>query len=141
MGQTDYVGIDYSLGMANIDRETGIHVGVIPANEIGQAWYESSEGLYGDGDDIDEDAEPISFVYEQEGYALEQGYDDTDVWIYDSPYFTHAQYCSPCAPGAGYLLNPCPTGPKTYCLGHDWFESGKAPYPVYSVETGEEVLP
>jgi len=26
-----------------------------------------------------------------------------------------------------------------YCFGHDWFEDGKAPYPVYSVETGELV--
>ena len=30
-------------------------------------------------------------------------------------------------------------GAKTYCLGHDWFEDGKAPYLVYSVETGKEV--
>jgi hypothetical protein len=27
--------------------------------------------------------------------------------------------------------------PKAYCLGHDWFDDGRAPYPVYSVETGE----
>jgi hypothetical protein len=30
---------------------------------------------------------------------------------------------------------------KGYCFGHDWFEGGKAPYPVFSVKTGELVLP
>lgn len=33
------------------------------------------------------------------------------------------------------------SGVKTYCVGHDWFEDGKAPYPVYSVATGELVAP
>ena len=28
---------------------------------------------------------------------------------------------------------------KTYCFGHDWFEGGKAPYPVFNVKTGEIV--
>lgn len=66
--------------------------------------------------------------------------DYNDVWIFKSPYYTHAQFCSPCAPGAGYLANPCEDGPKTYCLGHDWFEDGKAPYPVHRVDTGGLVL-
>lgn len=30
-------------------------------------------------------------------------------------------------------------GVMTYCFNHDWFDSGKAPYPVYSVKTGELV--
>jgi len=30
-------------------------------------------------------------------------------------------------------------GVKTYCLGADWFENERAPYPVYSVATGELV--
>jgi len=29
---------------------------------------------------------------------------------------------------------------KTYCLGHDMFEGGTAPYPVWSVETGKRVV-
>ena len=82
--------------------------------------------------------EPLSFTYQKDGYAIEQT-DDTDLFIFKSKYYTHAQFCSPCAPGAGYLMNPTPDGPKTYCLHHDWFESGKAPYPVYSVKTNEEV--
>ncbi len=62
-----------------------------------------------------------------------------DVWLFKSPYYTHAQFCSPCAPGAGYLANPCEDGPKTYCFGHDWFDGDRAPYPVYLVDTGELV--
>lgn len=84
---------------------------------------------------------PISWTYEEDGYKAEQGGEDTDVFVVKSPYYTHAQFCSPCAPGAGYLMNPCKDGPKTYCFGHDWFPENKAPYPVYSVETGEEVKP
>jgi hypothetical protein len=61
--------------------------------------------------------------------------------VTDSPFYTFAQFCSPCVPGAGNLDNAMDEGVKTYCLGHDWFESGKAPYPVYSVTSGELVDP
>lgn len=64
-----------------------------------------------------------------------------DVFIEKAPYFTRAQFCSPCAPGACYLTNPTPDGDMAYCFGHDWFEGDKAPYPVYCVKTGKEVLP
>lgn len=153
-----------------------------------------SESAFGD--------EPVSFDYEEEGYSATQAGDDTDIFILKSPYFTYAQFCSPCAPGAGHLGNPMnkETGVKTYCFGHDWFEEqetnrmlvcslckgtgaldpesvpnydekrfranggivyengniqcwacsgtgerkemiARAPYPVYSVETGELVEP
>jgi len=78
--------------------------------------------------------------YEDGGYHLRTD-SDGDCWVLKSPYYTNAQYCNPCAPGAGYLRRPCPDGPKTYCLGHDWFEGGVAPYPVFSVEDGSEVKP
>lgn len=95
-------------------------------------------------------AEPISHYYESDGYACEAG-DSGDIFICKSPYFTYAQFCSPCAPGACYLLNPLDVpeehdrsefaGNRAYCFGHDWFESGKAPYRVYSVATGAIVNP
>jgi hypothetical protein len=75
---------------------------------------------------------PIEQTYERDGYALSLG-EDGDIFVLKSPYYTRAQYCSPCAPGAGYLTNPCDDGPKTYCLGADWFEDNKPPYPVYLV--------
>lgn len=132
----------------------------------------SSDSVWGDS--------PQAFTYAKDGYKAEQSGDGVDIFISESPYFTYAQFCSPCAPGACYLLNPlqtdlCPicgeaitiTGKTTdgrligscrdaftaekwadksewsanraYCLGHDWFEDGQAPYPVYSIATGELV--
>lgn len=94
---------------------------------------------------------------EQDGYAVKTD-DHNDLWVLKSPYFTYAQFCSPCAPGACHLGNPldvehgpfkatsellakeCPAN-RCYCLGHDWFDNGKAPYRFWSVETGEEIMP
>ena len=82
--------------------------------------------------------EMIGWSHDADGYKLTDCL-DTDIFILESPYYTMAQYCSPCVPGAGNLDSPCANGPKTYALGHDWFEGGKAPYPLYSVETGLQV--
>jgi hypothetical protein len=148
-----YPGIDYSLGLANVDRDTGIHYGVIPANAIGQAWYDSAEADYGPptcpkcGDEAPlddalvckihgevepEDAygeEPIAFRFEGDGIVAVQGGGDSDVFVLKSPVYIHAAYCSPCAPGAGYLLTPCEAGPKTYAFPADWFDEASEPCP------------
>ena len=206
------IGIDYSMGSANVNHETGIHYGVIPARELGEVWYEQSEAWYGDptcpkcgneaveyddeqhgefkfeersscdyacencayvfGSDEAFPDEPRSFYFAGEGIEAEQEADSyassDDIFITKSPYYTYAGFCSPCAPGAGYLMDsfrpkgetkkqietvkeiaPLAYGdafrshaeaegyPRVYCFGHDWFERGKAPYPVFSVETGE----
>jgi len=94
----------------------------------------SSDDAFGD--------EPLAFSYTGSIYKIHQSGNDTDLFIEKSPFFTYAQFCSPCAPGAVYLMNPLDEpdqNNKGYCLGHDWFESGKAPYKVFNVETGEEV--
>ncbi len=41
-------GIDYGNGLTNIDHSNGIRYGVIPANEVLQAWCDSSEPDYGE---------------------------------------------------------------------------------------------
>ncbi len=90
-----------------------------------------------------EDAYPEEangFYYTSDGYEAHYSGDCVEVWVTKSPYFTYAQFCSPCAPGAGYLGSPCPEGVRTYCFGHDCFEGAIAPYPVYSVATGKKVL-
>jgi hypothetical protein len=182
MMTTKYAGIDYGLGRTNIGAN-GIRFGVIPMNEVCQAWSDSSEPQYGEptcpkcgnearpakgeyarfehakhecsdyvchsckyvfGSESAFGDEPQEFTYEAQGYALRQGQDDSDIWVMRSPYFTYAQFCSPCAPGACYLLNPLDEpseANKCFCLGHDWFEGNKAPYPVMSVETGLPVQP
>ena len=97
---------------------------------------ESCEIIIDSGDAFGD--EPRAWNYDADGYQL-TGCLDNDIMILKAPYYTFAQFCSPCVPGAGNIDNPMPDGVKTYCLGHDWFEEGKAPYPVYSVETGKEV--
>lgn len=85
-------------------------------------------------------AEPISFCFEDAEYSAECG-EMGEIVITKSPYYMHAQFCSPCFPGAGNCDTECADGPKTLCFGHDWFDGGKAPYRVFSVETGLEVFP
>ena len=146
-------GIDYGMGQTNIDVETGIRYGVLPYHEVLQAWCDDAESVYPEPEpepeDLDEDGEPpddfydmldpVGFKYEQGGYKCWQGHDDPDIFILQSNYYTLCGFCSPCAPGAGYLLTPGDV--KAYCLGHDWFEGGKAPYRVFRVDNNEEVLP
>jgi hypothetical protein len=178
MSKTDYRGIDYGMGMSNIDRDADIRYGVIPHHAVGSAWYESAEGFYGSpacpncgGDAVEYDEskhesyddyrrtidrdyacqrcehymgseyaygdEPQSHFVDDEEITAEQGYDSPDIFITKSIYYTRAQFCSPCAPGACYLKNPCDDGAKAYCFGPDWFEEGKCPYPVYRVDNDE----
>lgn len=140
-------GIDYGLGKTNIDLKTGIRFGVISQNEVLQTWADSSEAIYeyycpncgaylkkgadaircnacrrrleeGDFDFL----EPQGFVFKGEGYYCQQGSDDFDIFILKSPFYTLCRYCSPCAPGAGYLMSPDSDGIKAYCFGPDWFE-------------------
>jgi hypothetical protein len=96
-------------------------------------------------DDIGEDYEQTGrtrYSYESDGYKLQIA-SDGDLWVIKSPYFTYAQFCSPCAPGACYLRSPLDSPNevnKCYCLGPDWFSNDcPCPYPVYSITTGELV--
>lgn len=90
--------------------------------------------------ELPEFAEPISWYVDSAEYAAECG-ENGEIVITKSPYYMHAQYCSPCFPGAGNCDTECDDGPKTLCFGHDWFEGGQAPYRVFSVKTGLEVIP
>ena len=131
-------GIDYGMGKTNIDTITGIRFGVINANKTDYLW-DSAEAVYSEdcecGDDCE--CEPSYWVIKDTEYHATISTDDNDVFILKSPFFTLCEYCSPCAPGAGYLTIEGDV--KAYCLGHEWFEDNKAPYAVYSVETGEIV--
>lgn len=130
--------------IANYDEEQDIHYGVIPVNAVLQSWADCAEPITAEpepGEEIDEfDELPVvEWIYEGEGYALSQWADDYDIFIVKSPFFTYAEKCSPCAPNAGYIMNEGTV--KTYCLGHDWFDTGHAPYKVFDVKTGQEVTP
>lgn len=168
--KTDYPGLDYSHGKANIDPKTKIHFGVIPLNACGEFTIDEFDAVYADpccpkcgnsdlnstetvkrdylcttcNEEFNSEAcfndNPTHWELNTHEYLARFG-EDNDIFIIKSDYYTYAQFCSPCAPGAGYLLNHCESGPKTYCLSHDWFENNVAPYPVYSVKTGELIQP
>jgi hypothetical protein len=152
-------GIDYGGGITNIDAKTGIRYGVISIHEVTQAWCDSAEPVcevycphcgnympkgfdakrcgscYKKIEDGDLDGiEPNGWEYVGDGYILYQSQDDPDIFVIKSPFYTLCSFCSPCAPGAGYLMTPGTV--KTYCLGHDWFEE-KAPYKVYNIKTDD----
>ena len=136
----------YGNNVTNIDLKTGIRYGVIQMHAITQAWCDSAVPVYPEtpeGEEQDDDAEPLRWEYREDGYVAEAD-DDGDVFVLKSPYVTFAQFCSPCAPGACHLGNPLsePHGNnRCYCFGHDWFEDGVAPYPVYNLATMELVKP
>jgi hypothetical protein len=92
--------------------------------------YLSSDDVFGD--------EPQGWSYNDDGYECVDCLDN-DIMILKSPYYTLAQFCSPCVPGAGDLDSTDEDGVRTYCFGHDWFEDGTAPYPVYAVADGSRV--
>lgn len=154
-------GIDYGMGIANVDHDTGIRYGVIHQQEIMQAWADSSKGDYGsehcpecgnkivaehdngqlfcancqltlDSDDCYPEI-PLAWTYDGDGYIMQQDGGDCDVFIVKSPYYTLCSFCSPCAPGAGYIMDQNPDGVRAYCPGPDWFD-GPPPIAIYSVE-------
>jgi len=109
-----------------------------------------------------EDNGDRNWLWEKDGYELSNCL-VSDVFVSKSPYFTYAQHCSPCCPGALNLDNPfeglaVPQGnhasfaedfkwnaeaagfPACYCLGHDFFDGEKAPYEVFCVATGKRVV-
>ena len=140
---TDYKGIDYGCGKANIDKNN-IRYGIISQNECLEAWCDTAKPDYGpDREEWTEEewvfAEVISYYIDDDEYCAESD-EYGDIMIMRSPYFTYAQFCSPCVPGACYLINflsEPEENNRAYCFGHDWFEDGIAPYPVYSVKTGK----
>ena len=115
-------------------------------NEVDDEYFCTvcEKGVDGYDPDIYPD-EPLSWFFQNSEYSAECD-SMGDIFITKSPYFTYAQFCSPCAPGAVHLENPLGksrdsdfSNNKGYCFGHDWFENNIAPYDVFSVETGKLV--
>jgi hypothetical protein len=87
--------------------------------------------------DLDLDfQEPIGYKIDDGEYIATQNV-GSDIFIIKSPYYTLCEFCSPCAPGAGYLTEKGDV--RAYCFAADWFEDEKAPYDIYLVETNEKI--
>ena len=77
--------------------------------------------------------EPLSYVLDDGTYLAESD-SSGDIFITKSPYYTCAQFCSPCAPGACYLTEPCEDGERAYCFDAEWFDNeDPCPYPIWKV--------
>jgi hypothetical protein len=121
------------------------------SSSIREALEQYSLDYQNDSDAIADDVwDGLEVEYESNGdcrrYALEedgcslQTTSSGDLFVFKSPFYTHAQFCSPCVPGAGNLDCPCENGPKTYCIGWEWYdEEQPCPYPIYRCDTGEQV--
>lgn len=71
------------------------------------------------------------FLYDKERETFNV-LSDGDVMVTNSEYYTWCAFCSPCAPGAGYLGSD--GNVKTYCLGPQWFNGDNPmPYVCYRV--------
>ena len=79
------------------------------------------------------------YRWERNGYIITYHSADNGIWVEKSPYFAMCNKCSPCAPNAGYIGQEGSI--KTYVLGHDFYEDGKAPFPIFDVVTEKEVAP
>ena len=80
-------------------------------------------------DDIGYQSDSPKMLYESQDYSIETC-SDNDLIVTKSPYFTYAQFCSPCVPGAFNLDSPLEqeeSDNKCYCLGSDWFGRGESP--------------
>lgn len=77
----------------------------------------------------------VRYRYEsQDGSLVFETASDGSVFVIKSPYYALCSYCSPCAPGAGYLGSEGSV--KAYCLPTDWFNDGDrntAPYTAHKV--------
>lgn len=112
-------------------------------------------------DDWSDGVEALNYSFEGDGYKMTSCL-DSDVMVFKSPFYTYAPFCSPCVPGAGNLDSAAQAGGfspfesdiqefaesigaqigvKTYAVGHDWFEDGVAPYPLYGVVSGRPCFP
>ena len=187
MDTTTTAGIDYGMGLSNVDHATGIRYGVIARNSLDYEAFDfhTTPTFAGPncprcGDEVmaanevkhpdlwvrrmDRDGDRGCFDHaclscragldsgecwseEADGWECDLvDYDltpclGTNVMILCSPYYTHTAFCSPCVPGAGDLDSPRAGGVRTFCLGHEWFDGGVAPYSVFRVADDSEVLP
>lgn len=81
--------------------------------------------------DFESTGDCTRYLYDVGGLKF-QVCSDGDIFVLKSPFYTFADFCSPCAPGAGYLGSD--GNVKTYCLGPYWFDKhSPMPYRCFSL--------
>ncbi len=115
-----------SLCVPNVDPHTGIHWGSIPLDQLCEhEELRIRESFESDTDYVSDDDVELAYF--------------NPVVISRSDYCT---YTSRMPDNRGDLMTPrvAGAGVKAYCLPHEWFPEEVAPYPVWRVDTDEQVL-
>ncbi len=141
------MGIDYGrIGQSNRNVKTGIHYGIVPARSLHEFIYDDMEPVYAfhcphcgnEQKDNGNDNRRCSKCYKK--YQRDDAWgedpvlngitrneaglwsawmdDSNDCWFTDSKYVYHANFASPCAPGAGYFREAAPEGHELDCLAY-----------------------
>lgn len=128
--------LDYENAITTIKRKiyTALEHLEVPGFEVtveaaGEVWDIVADAF---NDNYTADKVRWSYISQHNEYRI-SSCGINEIFITKSPHYTHAQFCSPCAPGACHLENYMAEGPMTYALGHAFFVQGVAPYPVYDV--------
>ena len=129
------IGRDYGNAQFNIDKAKKIRYGAIETRLL-PIWHKRATPFTEKKND--EETE-IGFYFEDAHYIAEQALGDTMVLLAQSPYYTRAMYCDQFTPGAGDLSKPHPRGVKTYAFGYDWFGDDEYPYPLFCIETDQQI--
>lgn len=80
-----------------------------------------------------ENSDPVGYMIDTDEIKAVMGYDDYDIMVIKSPYYTKCEYCSPCAPGACTILSQHVQDDKAYCFGPDAYEESCEKPVIYRV--------
>lgn len=139
--QSDGTDLDYAEAVENVKSELSRAIASVLQDY--SATFDA-DSLAGDiVEDLDFNLESSGdvtrYLYDRDGETFTVC-SDGDIMVTKSPYFTLCAFCSPCAPGAGYLSSD--GNVKAYCLGPHWFDSDNPmPYVCYRVSDGSRVEP
>jgi hypothetical protein len=132
--------LDYTETIENLTTEISISLkSILSDYDSSFDCREAAESIVSDLDlNIESSGDCTRYLYEGENETFNLC-SDGDIFVTKSKYYTLCSYCSPCAPGAGYLGSDGSV--KTYCLGPDWFnKDNPMPYRCFYVENNCEVF-
>ena len=147
-------GIDYGNGKTNINIKTGIRYGVLPVNDVGQAWVDDAESDYGDptcpecgeivdtaadncgscNDELDDDCypdSPLSWYVDTPELKATQSGDDCDIFIVESEYYTRAGFARLARQARVTYVMPIQWVNSAIVLGMNGLKTVKPPIPCF----------
>jgi hypothetical protein len=117
------------MGIPNVHNETGIHFGVINANEaslINSDWFDLFNPVYldengnviTDFDNVDDDLETEQYECDTDDFKASYNSNSNVIMIFYSKKTVRCLVCSPCYPNAGDLSSLHESGVETYTFNN-----------------------